>query len=180
MPIYVALLRGINVGGHNKIAMTDLRELLANLGFTRVRSLLQSGNVVFDGPRKSPASLEKALESETASRLNTVVDFVVRTADELARAMAANPFPDQATNDPSRFAVFFLKSAPTNSAVEKLQASIKGPEIVGVDGRHLYAIYPEGMGKSKLTNTVIERALGTRGTARNWNTVRRIAELIGV
>src|SRR6266849_2807589 len=101
MSVHIALLGGINVGGHNKVAMSELRDLLAALGFAGARSLLQSGNLVFESPRLTGAALERLLEVETAKRLEVSVEYLVRTADEWERIVARNPFPNEARRDPS-------------------------------------------------------------------------------
>lgn len=178
MALQVALLRGINVGGHNKIAMADLRKLAESLGLANPQTLLQSGNLVFDGGRRSPAALEKLLETETEKKLGVAVDYVVRSADEWQSIIAANPFPKEAKADPSHLVVMCMKTAPKPADVKALQAVIKGPEVVRAAGRELYAWYPAGIGTSKLTNAVIEKKLGTRGTARNWNTALKLADMI--
>jgi uncharacterized protein (DUF1697 family) len=177
MPIYVALLRGINVGGRNLVAMSDLRDLLDTLGFTNVRSLLQSGNLVFQGDRRASGAIERLLELESEKRLGISVDYHVRTAAELKSIIARNPFPDEAERDPAHVVVLFLKDAPNAENVEALRAAIRGPEIVRADGRHIYLVYPLGIGNSKLTNVLIDKKLGARGTARNWNTVVKLAAL---
>ncbi|HKQ50296.1 MAG TPA: DUF1697 domain-containing protein [Phycisphaerae bacterium] len=178
MSSYIALLRGINVGGHNLIGMSDLRAMLESLGFTGVKSLLQSGNLVFQAGKRSPESLERLLESETKKRLKAAPDYFVRTADEWQTLIDRNPFPKEAKSDPSHLLVVFLKDAPDAKLVKALQAAIKGPEIVRADGRHLYAVYPAGIGRSKLTNTLIEKSLATRGTARNWNTIIKLSSML--
>src|SRR3954470_18627202 len=111
MPVHIALLRGINVGGRNLVAMAALRELCSDLGFAGATTLLQSGNVVFRSSRKADATLERLLERETAERLGVAADYVVRSADEWEQVVARNPFPKQATDDPSHLIVMFLKSA---------------------------------------------------------------------
>jgi uncharacterized protein (DUF1697 family) len=179
MSMYVALLRGINVGGHNRVAMSDLRELLGALGFAGAKSLLQSGNLVFQSEGRTGAELERLLEVETASRLVVTADYLVRTADEWQAVVAGNPFPEEAKRDPGHLVVVFLKTAPQAEDVQALQAAIEGPESVRAEGRHLYVAYPAGIGRSKLTNTLIERKLSVRGTARNWNTVLKLAALCG-
>jgi uncharacterized protein (DUF1697 family) len=171
---YAALLRAINVGGNKRVAMADLRAFVASLGFADVSSLLQSGNLVFRGRAQATASLEQRLEREAVTRLDLATDFLVRTADELAAALAANPFVAEAERDPAHLVVMFLRETPPAGACEALQAGIKGPEVVRCAGRHAYLTYPAGIGESRLTNAVIERALGTRGTARNWNTVVKL------
>jgi uncharacterized protein (DUF1697 family) len=178
MPSYVALLRGINVGGRNMVAMSDLRAMLDELGMTNSRSLLQSGNLVFAANRRSPDALERLLEAETAKRQGVAADYLVRTAEEWKALIAANPFPTEAERDPSHLLVQCQKSAPTAAEVKTLQAAIRGPEIVKAVGKQLYIVYPIGIGKSKLTNAIIEKTLGSRGTGRNWNTVLKLAAMI--
>lgn len=177
MSAYVALLRAINVGGRNLVAMSDLRDLLGALGFADARSLLQSGNLVFQSDRRTSAMLERLLEVETEKRFELAVDYLVRTADEWETLIASNPFPDEAERDPSHLVVTFLKKAPDAKDIKALQAAIRGPEIVHCRGKELYVVYPAGIGRSKLTNTLIERELGARGTGRNWNTVLKLAAL---
>jgi uncharacterized protein (DUF1697 family) len=176
---HVALLRAINVGGTKKIAMSALLDLLKELGFDNGKSLLQSGNLVFQSDGKKSADLEKLLETEALKRLNLKTDFMVRTTEEWEKIIERNPFPDEAKTDPSHLVVVFLKQAPAKAAGEALRKAITGPETVHCDGRHAYVTYPAGIGRSRLTNVLIESKLGTRGTARNWNTLLKIAALIG-
>jgi len=177
MPPHIALLRGINVGGHKKIAMADLRACVAGLGFGNVRTVLQSGNVVFDAGRRSPASLEALLEREVARRLALETEFFVRTAAEWRRIIEDNPFTTDAARDPGHLLVLCLKDAPSKARVAALEAAIMGRERVRVYERALYAVYPDGVGRSKLTLAVIDRVLGTSATGRNWNTVRKLEAL---
>jgi uncharacterized protein (DUF1697 family) len=174
MTIYFGFLRGINVGGHKQVAMADLRELLTQRGFTDVRSLLQSGNLVFRGKARTGAQLERMLEAEAKKRLALQTDFFVRTAPEWQAVVARNPFHEAAERDPGHLVVMLLKDAPRAKDVEALQAANTGPEVVRVDGRHAYIVYPTGIGRSRLTNALIEKKLGTRGTGRNWNTVLKL------
>jgi uncharacterized protein (DUF1697 family) len=157
--------------------MSDLRELFGVLGFTDAKSLLQSGNLVFRGDRRTGATLERLLESETEKRLNVSVDYFVRTAKEWESIITRNPFPEEAKRDPSHLVVLFLKHAPESRNVRALQAAIHGPETVRCDGRQLYIVYSAGIGRSKLTNALLEQKLGSRGTGRNWNTVLKLAAL---
>jgi uncharacterized protein (DUF1697 family) len=177
--VHIGLLRGINVGGHAKVSMADLRDLLAGLGFRDARTLLQSGNVVFSGRARGGAALEGRLEKETFERLGLRTAFLVRSPAEWADVVARNPFPNEAKHDPGRLLVMFLKSAPEPNAVEALRAAVRGPEIIRAGGQHLYISYPDGVGRSKLTGTLIEKKLGTAGTARNWNTVLKLGALAG-
>jgi uncharacterized protein (DUF1697 family) len=174
----IALLRAVNVAGHNPVAMADLRNLVAGLGFSDVQSVLQSGNLVFKANGKGGAKLERLLEAEAKKRLALEADFFVRSAAEWEDLVAENPFRAEARRDPARLVVVFLKDAPGNGAVKALQAAIVGREVVRATGKQAYIVYPDGQGRSKLTNALIEKHLGTRGTARNWNTVLRLAELV--
>jgi uncharacterized protein (DUF1697 family) len=177
MPIQIALVRAINVGGRNPVAMSGLRDLLGTLGFAGARSLLQSGNLIFQSDRRKGAELECLLEVETEKRLKVSADYFVRTAGEWETIVAGNPFPEEAERDPSHLLVMFLKKAPEARDIKTLQETIKGPEIVRSKGKQLYMVYPAGIAGSKLTNTLIERKLGSRGTGRNWNTVLKLADL---
>ncbi len=177
MTVQIALLRGINVGGHQAVAMSDLRDLLTQLGFESARSLLQSGNLVFRSDARTGGELERLLEIEAETRLGIHADFLIRSAKEWREIVVRNPFRKEAERDPSHLVVMFLKAAANAKDVRAVQAAITGPEIVRADGKHLYIVYPDGIGRSRLTNALLEKKLGIRGTARNWNTVLKIAAL---
>jgi uncharacterized protein (DUF1697 family) len=177
MTTTIALLRAINVGGRGKVAMADLRQFFAELGFAEVRTLLQTGNVVFQSKGLVDAELEARLETEAAKRLDLHADFLVRTVPELEKLIEENPFPNEAKNDPGHLLVMFLKQAPEPSAVEALRAAVKGREVLELKGKHAYIVYPDGIGTSRLTNAVIESKLKIRGTGRNWNTILKLADL---
>jgi uncharacterized protein (DUF1697 family) len=174
LTIYLALLRAVNIGSHKQVAMADLRDLFASLGFADARSLLQSGNLVFRSRARSSAQLERALEAEAEKRLALQTEFFVRTAEEWKEIIANNPFREEAKRDPGHLVAFFLKDAPDAKDMAALQAAITGPEIVRGKGRQAYIVYPNGIGRSRLTITLIERKLGTRATGRNWNTVLKL------
>lgn len=178
MTIHVALLRGINVGGKNKIAMADLRQAMESMGFSGVQSVLQSGNLVFrSGQLKGPA-LERHLEAESAKRLKLPVDYVVRSAKEWAKIIASNPFPDEAKNDPSHLVVLCLKAKPPAGKVKTLEAAAKGGELIQAVGQQLYIAYKAGIADSKLTSALFDQRLGISGTGRNWNTVLKLKTMI--
>jgi uncharacterized protein (DUF1697 family) len=173
--VFIALIRGINVGGHKKLKMTDVKVLCEALGLSDVRTHLQSGNVVFRTQRSDRARL--ANELEEALRVDAKV--ILRTAGELRKAIAANPMPDEAQRGPSQFIVMFLDARPAAAAMQSLRDAYAGPERMELHGTELYIRYGSDMGRSKLTNAFIERKLGVAGTARNWNTVTKLAELAG-
>jgi uncharacterized protein (DUF1697 family) len=175
--VFIALLRGINVGGHKPVAMSALKDLLAKLGFDNARSILQSGNLIFRSDPRDSTGLENMLEAEAAKRLGLQADFLIRNANEWRKIVARNPFRKEAEADPGHLLVMFLKSAPVPSAVKAAQDAIVGRETIRADGRQIYIVYPDGIGRSRLTNVLLEKKLGTRGTARNWNTVLKLAAL---
>ena len=153
--------------------MTNLRNFLTELGFENVKSLLQSGNLVFGSRSRFGAELERFLEVEAAKRLALEVDFYVRTAEEWKSVVRQNPFRKEAERDPKHLVVLFLKNAPAPKDVALLQSEISGPELVKAKGKQAYIFYPEGMGRSRLTTAMIEKRIG-RGTGRNWNTVLKL------
>ena len=177
MTAHIALLRAVNLGSHNKVGMADLRTCLERQGFVGVRTLLQSGNVVLGGGRLRGAALERRLEETARAALGLDTPFIVRTRDEWDALVAANPFPREAADDPGHLLLFCLKEAPPPDAESRVRAVVKGRERVRVDGRQAYVVYPDGVGQSKLTVTVLERWLGSRGTGRNWNTVLKLQAL---
>ncbi len=173
MPIYIALIRGINVGGHKKLKMADVKVSCESMGLRDVRTHLQSGNVVFRTGRTDRARLAKDLENA----LEVDARVVLRTADELRNTVAANPMIEEAQREPSSFVVVFLEAKPATAAMPSLREAYTGPEKMQLHGAELYVHYGSGMARSKLTNALIERKLGVAGTARNWNTVTRLVEL---
>ena len=176
MTTYIALLRAVNLGPHNKIGMSDLRELLTGLGMQGVQTLLQSGNAVFQSDART-TPLERLIEGAAARQLHVETDVMIRSHTEWKGIIASNPFRKEAKQDPSHLLVLPLKGSPVRGAAGALQAAIIGHEVVRVDGRCAYIVYPDGIGRSKLTSALIEKKLGIRGTARNWNTVLKLDAL---
>jgi len=158
--------------------MSDLKQMAKDLGLSEIQTLLQSGNLVFKGDGGPPEDVEKRLEEEAAKRFSLNVDFVVRTADELRQLIKINPFPAEAKSDPSHLVVLFSKGPVVEESVARLTAAIKGREVARLVEGHLFIHYVDGIGESKLTNSVIEGKLGCRGTARNWNTVLKLREMM--
>jgi uncharacterized protein (DUF1697 family) len=175
---HVALLRGINVGGRTMLAMADLHAVAAAVGLQDARTLRQSGNLVFHSSTRRDAELERLLEGALAARTGRPIDVMVRSAEEWATALAANPFAEAAARDPAHLVLFALKDAPAADAAAALAGKIAGSEQVEIRGREAYIVYPDGIGRSKLTNITIESTLGTRGTGRNWNTALDLAKMM--
>ena len=170
----VALLRGINVGGHNIVPMATLQTVFEALGLDQVRTHLQSGNVVFSSDRK-PDELATSAESALHREFGLTIRVLVRTHAELGRVLRADPFPGA---DPSRHMVTFLSGPPPPDAADRLVALARGGEQI-VPGRHeVHVLYPEGAGRSNVSGAVLERS-GLIATTRNWRTVTRLHALTG-
>jgi uncharacterized protein (DUF1697 family) len=175
---YVALFRAVNVGGRNPIGMSELRDFAAQLRLDAPRTLLQSGNLVFRSAARHTSDLERLLESEAFARLGLETDVLVRSAADWQAVIEHNPFLREAKNDPSHLLVMVFKQAPKPADVKALRAAVTGREVVEAFGAQAYLVYPDGIGRSRLTTALIERTLGTRGTGRNWNTVLKLAALV--
>jgi len=168
----IALLRGINVGGHNKVSMTDLRSIVESLGCSDVKTYIQSGNVVFTHPTSiSPA----AVEDEIEARLGMRVTVVLRTSAAMAKVLQGVPF-DDSDLDLARLYVGFMAATPEHARVEALDAEQFLPERFAIVGEELYLYLPHGMGRTKLP-AYLDRQLKVPTTVRNWNTVQKLVEL---
>lgn len=172
---YAAMIRGINVGGNKKIAMADLRELMADLGYADVITHLQSGNVVFSSPEQ-PQKLARTIADRIADEFAMDVKVVIRTAAELADVVRRSPLPDGPEN-PSRFFVAFLSAAPSPEAVSAMESMSFDPDRIWISGAEAYLWCPAGAAETKLTNNFLEKRLAVAATSRNWNTVTRLAAL---
>lgn len=172
----IVLLRAVNVGGRS-LAMAALRRLLVREGYAQVSTLGASGNAVVEASSNvGDAAIEARVEAALAGvGLETAV--LVRGVDEWTDVIARNPFVVEARDDPSHLVVTALRASPDAAAWARLRASIVGPERVAPGGRHAYIVYPDGIGRSKLTAIAVERHLGTVGTSRNWNTVTSLLRL---
>jgi uncharacterized protein (DUF1697 family) len=175
MTRYVALVRGINVGGRKKLAMSDLREVLGGLGYGDVETYLQSGNALFSTRKTGPDALRRKIEGALVERLGLDVKVLVRTTAELAEVVEGNPFPE-GTSEPRKLHVAFLSAAPDGETVAALDPAPYEPDELRLGERAVYLWYPNGYGRTKLTNDVLERKLGVTATTRNWNTVVALLE----
>ncbi|MCF8505530.1 MAG: DUF1697 domain-containing protein [Caulobacter sp.] len=175
----IALLRGVNVGGNRKVAMADLKAMVEGLGFTGVKTLLASGNVVFEAGDRSDGALEALLETEAERRLGLATRFIVRGPKAWRAMMDANPMPDEAGREPSRFLVNVAREAVTADQLAAIRAvATPGEKVEAVD-RCVYIFFGDGIADSKAALVFGRKSLGLTATGRNWNTVRKIAELIG-
>ena len=178
MPAYVALLRAVNLGSHNKIAMSDLKLAAEGCGLTNARTLLVSGNLVFECSARSAAALETQLEKTLTKECRIETPVIIRSAAEWRAVIDANPFTAEAKKDPGHLLVMPLKSKPSSDRVAELARAIPGREKVKAGGRELYLYYPDGVGKSRFTGAIIDRKIGVAGTARNWNTALKLMALL--
>jgi uncharacterized protein (DUF1697 family) len=176
MPVYISLLRGINVGGNKLIKMADLRALYESLGFTEVQTLLQSGNAVFSSVLTDTLTLRQQIEAAIEQRYRFQVDVFVLTVPEFLTAYDNNPFKDQPDLDPAKLLVTFLAAPMTAEAITQMHATHMGPEIVKPIGDVLYVYFPEGMGRSKFGEQT-QSPLKT-GTGRNWNTITKLRAMV--
>jgi uncharacterized protein (DUF1697 family) len=171
----IVLLRGINLGSRNRIAMPKLRELLEDAGFDDVQTYVQSGNVVLSS-RAAAATVARKCERLIAEELGLEIDVVVRTRNELATVVRRNPLADVAKN-PKRYQVSFLDRKPPTAVLKKLEAVAAPSEQFVAIGREIYAWHPAGVARSKLWAMLAGRGLGVTATARNWTTVTKLLEL---
>ena len=176
MPVFVSLFRAINVGG-NQVKMADLKELHEALGLKMVATLLQTGNVVFESEATDSAQLARQLSQEFEKRFGFYSEVMVRTAVELKELVNHNPFLDQPGKETKWIVVMFLSASPDKQAQQNLLSSYSGPEEISIAGREMYIYYTNGIGRSKLTNALIEKKLKVLGTGRNWNTVTKLLEM---
>jgi uncharacterized protein (DUF1697 family) len=177
VPVYIALLRGINLGATDRVSMPKLRELLAEAGFEDVRTYLQSGNVVLSS-RAKPAEVSTKCERAIEKELGLEIKIVVRTRAQLAAVVKRDPLGKVAKN-PKRYQVSFLAAKPKAEALRKLEAAVVPPERLVVSGREIYAWHPEGVARSKLWSMLAGPGLGVTATARNWTTVTSLLALAG-
>jgi len=172
-----ALLRGINVGGRARLSMVELRSMLTDLGLHDVETYLQSGNVVLESGDRVLTGLAAEVESAIADTFGLQVRVILREREDLASVTRSHPFLD-AEADPARIHVVFLESAPDADRVGALDPNRSPPDQFEVIGREIYLRYPNGQGRSKLGLAYFERVLGVAGTARNWNTVTKLLEML--
>ena len=177
MNTYISMLRGINVSGQKRILMADLKTLYESLGLTRVRTYVQSGNVLFDSPLADPAEAIAQIETAIQRTFGFEVPVLVRTAADLGRVIAINPFLPLHCNDTAHLYVHFLSAEPEPERVARLVIPANETGQVAVIGKEIFLFLPDGAGRTKLTNAFLESKLNVIGTARNWNTVNALLEL---
>ena len=176
MQAIIAILRGVNVGGHNRISMEALRALCGSLDLQGAQTYVQSGNVVFRSKERDLSALAKRFEDAIEKTFGFRTPLVLRTAAEMRTVIRNNPFAARKEIEPGKFHVIFLTEELSPEARKHLEAAKVGPEEVKTSAREVFVYYPTGMGKSKLP-ALMERILKKAGTARNWNSVTNLLEM---
>lgn len=174
MAVVIAMLRGVNVGGHQKVSMETLRTLCSGLGLRGVQTYIQSGNVVFHEDSGDAVALARTLEDAIEKEFGFRVGVVVRTLAEMRKVIANNPFEARAEVEPNRLLVVFLASAPARQTREQVLGVACAPEELHLKGREMYIYYPNGMARPTIPLARIEKMLGCASTGRNWNTVHKL------
>jgi len=177
MAVYVALLRGINIGPHKRIKMDALRDSFAAMGFGAVQTYIQSGNVVFKAGKGSSATLSQKIEKALLQDFGFAVPVICRSQDELREAISRNPFFKDKSIDESKLHVTFLSQAPETTALKKVEALASAPDRFCCVGEQIYLYFPNGFSQSSMFRSPWERALSVVTTTRNWRTVNALYQM---
>ena len=177
MAVIISMLRGVNVGGHNKIKMEALRALYESMKLRDAQTYVQSGNVIFRTDERDIPRLAKRIEDGIERNFGFRPNVILRTAAEMREVVARNPFAKRRGIEPSKLLVSFLASDPGEEAREKVRQMKCDPEELRIEGRELYIYFPNGIGRSKLSLARLEKTLKTPGTGRNWNSVTKMLEM---
>jgi uncharacterized protein (DUF1697 family) len=185
MPIYISMLRGINIGPHKRIKMDDLRKSFEALGFEQIKTYIQSGNVVFKTRRTSTTLLSKRIEEKIVGDFGFSVSVISRSSDEMAKAVESNPFLNRRGSandpnkqiDPEKLHLMFLSEVPAPAALKKLSDLVEAPDRCLSIDREIYFYLPNGVSRSILTKKPVDRLLAVVTTMRNWKTVNSLHQM---
>ncbi len=178
MKVFISLLRGVNMTGHNSIKMADLSSLYFKLGFNDAEVYIQSGNVIFSCEDDIPAdNVSSKIEKAILEKFNYKIPVLIRTIKELREIILNNPFLSETNFDPSKMAVIFIYSELLNAQVQKVSDIYYPPDKFKIIGREIYIYCPNGFGRTKLYTNFFEGKMGVTGTARNWKTVSKLLEI---
>lgn len=177
MPQYIALLRGINVSGQKIIKMDKLRAIFESIGFTKVSTYIQSGNVIFDSEEEDAAIVRERIVGELMSQLNFDIPVIIRTPSELQEIVQETPYPTVNEAENEQRYVTLLAQMPTEAALGKLNAAQNAVDEYQVKGLTVYLLIRKNYGESKFSNNFIEKKLGVSATTRNWETVNKLIRL---
>jgi len=177
MGAFIGFLRGVNVGGKGKVPMAELKSLLETLGFENVKTVLQSGNVVFTAKRGTAVVLGKKIEAAIEKAFKYQSDVHLLSPAQLRKIVDGNPFAAEAKKDPSHLIALIVSEAPARDAQAKIEALAAPTEKVKVTPHAVYLYHGGGIARTKIMGGALDRALSTRGTGRNWNTLNKMLEL---
>jgi len=177
MEICITMLRGINMTGHNTIKMTELADLLRQIGYTDAETYIQSGNIVFTCHNKNYEDVSSGIRKAILSEFNLNIAVITRTSDEMKKIISANPFLEEPGFNPSKMAVLFLELKPSDEQVLKVAGIDYPPDKFHINSSEIYVYCPNGFGKTKLYTNFFEARMKVTGTARNWRTVNKLLEM---
>jgi uncharacterized protein (DUF1697 family) len=179
MQTCIALLRGVNMTGHNKIIMTDLAALFIELGFKDAETFIQSGNVIFTDPENQPVKeLTSKIEAAVLKKFRFNIHVMMRTADEFKNVIFANPFADEVNINAEKLAVIFLSDIPLEEQILRVSSIDYPPDKFKIIGKEIYIYCPNGFGRTKFYTNFFENKMKVTGTARNWKTINTINEIV--
>jgi uncharacterized protein (DUF1697 family) len=178
MEITLAILRGINVGGHHKIPMADLKTLFQEAGFKHITTYIQSGNIVFENHHLLPAEISQVITAKIQDRYNFTIPVITRTLAEMESLLNQSPWPDNEQVDTAKLLVTFLDQVPPPELLHKLDAAPYAPDKFILRGREIWVYCPNGYGNTKLTNALFEKKLKVTATTRNWRTVTELYQIM--
>jgi uncharacterized protein (DUF1697 family) len=177
MPVYIAMLRGINIGANKRMQMERLRASCEGLGFKEVKTFIQSGNVVFEAARLAPEALSRKIEGQIRHDFGFSADVIIRGREELARIIEKNPLLKERGVEPAKLHVVFLSEVPAPDAIKKLERLTLAPDRTCASGEQIYFYFPNGVSRSSLWKHPLDRVLGVTATMRNWNTVNALYDM---
>jgi len=177
MNIYIALLRGINVSGKNKIKMTELKQLCLDIGFSEITTYIQSGNVIFSTQEINTSKIENKLVTAVKNKFGHSIKVLVLKKKELETVFKSNPFINEANFNFKKTCATFLDKIPTEEGMAKVRALAAKDELLNFKNKTVYLYCPNGFGRTKLSNNNIENKLKVSATSRNWNTITKLVEL---
>jgi uncharacterized protein (DUF1697 family) len=177
MPVYVSMLRGVNLGAHNRMKMAELREVLTPLGCQKVQTYIQSGNVIYRAAKQSRQALSKKIEESLLQRFGFSVPVLTRTAREMKDVIQSNPFLKESGVDLSKLHVTFLPEVPGEAGLKIMRAIDAGPDRCHSVGDVIYLFCPNSYSETRLSNGFLEKTFSVRATTRNWRTVNKLYDL---
>lgn len=175
--VYIALLRGINIGPHKRMKMEKLRACCESLGFKEVKTYIQSGNVVCRAGKLSSEAVAKKIEAQIEKDFGFSADVIARTGEEMKQILNGNPLLKEPGVDASKLHVVFLSVAPSAQAIKKLEAIVTAPDEIRHKGEEIYFYFPNGVSGSSIWKHNLDRVLGVSGTMRNWRTINTLYEM---